>query len=590
MKTWKDNMFILHLEDNIDDRELLEITLKKAKLNCSIVSMHTEDELQQTDLAKFDAVITDYNLGSYNGLAAIKLIRSKTVTLPIILLSGTVGDELAADLLRSGANDFVLKSNLKKVPIAIQRALQEAMLLEEKHKFQRELIEKNLILDTIFDSFENQIFLKDTSGRYIKVNRAFCDYLELSEDEIIGKSEQEIFPDTVSDIGVENDEYVTMTQKKITYEIDYVNSRSERAIMEVTKTPIVNGKKVTGIVGECRNITKHRLLLEDSVRAQSILNQAERLTKSGSFEYDSDLDLLDCSINFKNMMNLRIEGNTISFKKLTNLIKEEDRAFFSEGITKAIERREEYFMEHRFNINVRDKEDIAYFNIMLKPDFKDERGFRFYGTVVDITSEREIQNYMMKRQEDDRKEIARELHDNLGQKMNAISMFTSKLSEQLPDSKEFEKVRNLVHESIDDLSFMINNISVKQVEDHSLDYAVTKLIGYMPDTIKINNNFQIQEELLSPFVKSQVYRVIQEALNNVAKYSEASEVNMDLVQDGSILSLNIEDDGKGFEVDKVLSGNGLQNITHRVRKSNGLINIDSEKGKGTRVKVKMPVS
>ena len=112
----------------------------------------------------------------------------------------------------------------------------------------------------------------------------------------------------------------------------------------------------------------------------------------------------------------------------------------------------------------------------------------------------------------------------------------------------------------------------------------------MPEEVDINNNFSVDEERVSPFVKSQLFRVVQEALNNVTKYSRAKKLDLDIIQEGGIINLNIADDGVGFAVDEVLNGNGLQNITHRVRRSNGLINIDSDKGKGTRLTVKMPVN
>ncbi|MEO9871630.1 PAS domain-containing sensor histidine kinase [Ekhidna sp.] len=589
MTTWKDRIEILHLEDNPDDIDLLSLTLKRSNLDYQLKSISTKEDFEKEDLTHFDVVISDYNLKNYDGLSAIKRIRELDSTKPVILLSGTVGEELATDLLRAGANDFILKSNLKKIPIAIERALHECSMSKEKQKFQRELVEKNLILDTIFDSFADMIFLKNNDGEYLKVNKAFCDFFKVHADEIVGKKEEEIFPENISDKAIENDEFVKFTGKSVAYEIDFIHDGS-RKIIEITKTPIIDEGEVDGIVGECRDITKQKTSLEETIKAKSILSQAELLTRSGSFEYDADLDVLSCSGNFKRMMNLNIEGDKISFRKFSQLIKEEDRDIFAEGINRCINKHEEYHSEHRFNINQKDDSIIGHFKVVLRPDYKDDKGVRYYGTVVDVTADHENQIYQMNKQERDRKDLARELHDNLGQKMNGISMFISQISDNTPDNKGLLKVKNLVHETIDDLGYLINNISVKQIEEHSLDYAIDKLIGYMPESITVKSDYKITEDELSPFVKSQIYRVIQETLNNVAKYSEASEVKMDLHQDGGIVSLNIEDDGVGFAVDQVLNGNGLQNITHRVRHSNGLVNIDSQKGKGTRVTVKMPVS
>ncbi|MEP1094109.1 MAG: PAS domain-containing protein [Cyclobacteriaceae bacterium] len=588
MTTWKEDVSILHLEDNLDDVELLRLILDRSELNYSLKAAYSKEEFETLFSDQFDLIISDYNLKNYNGLSAIKWIRARDPLIPIIVLSGTVGEELAVDLLKAGASDFVLKSNLKNITMAIDRVLAESKLTWEKEQFQKELVDKNLILDTIFDSFEDIIFLKDSEGKYIKVNKAFCEYLEVSEEDVLGKGDADIFPESISRHGLEKDELVMLTGKPITYEVDHENSRSNRIILEVVKTPLTDQGMVTGIIGECRNITKQKILLEKAEKAKSILNQAEKLTDSGSFEFDADLDVLQCSTNFKRMMQLQIEGDTISFRKFANMVKEEDRNLFVEGLNTAIDTHTEYYQEHRFNIGLKESR-TSHFKVSLKPNYKDENGFIFYGTLVDVTTEYENHISMIEKQEEDRKEIARELHDNLGQKLNATSMFVSKICDDMPSNKDLIKVKEIVHDSIDDLSFLINNISVKQVEEHSLDYAIEKLIDYLPESMSMKNNNNLKEDCLSNLAKAQVYRIVQEVLNNTVKYSEASEVKMDLSQEGSILSLRIEDNGKGFDVHKV-KGNGLQNITHRVRKSNGLINIDSMKGKGTRVNVKMPIN
>ena len=159
-----------------------------------------------------------------------------------------MGEELAIEVMHAGANDFVLKSNLKKLPMAISRVLTESRMRREKNRFQQELINQKMVLNAIFDSFESIVFLKDDQGKYIKVNRAFCEYMERTPEEIIGKDELELFPDWISEKGLKNDEYIYLTGKPVIYEIDQVDPLGHRTVMEVTKTPLLNEGKVTGIV------------------------------------------------------------------------------------------------------------------------------------------------------------------------------------------------------------------------------------------------------------------------------------------------------------------------------------------------------
>ncbi len=587
---WKEEIKILLLEDNPDDVELLSIALGRSSLKFSLQVIATENELKSINFADFDLVLSDYNLGGYNGLSAIQWIRSQDSVIPIILISGTVGEELAVEVLHTGANDFLLKSNLKKVPLAIERVMTETRLVREKSKFQKELLEQKLIMDTIFDSFESMVFLKDREGTYMKVNRAFCEYFEKSEEEIKGLKEEQLFPEWLSEKAIKNDEYVHLTGKPVIYEVDHADNHGKRTVLEVTKTPILNEDKVTGIVGQCRDITKQKILAETKEKAQSILHQAERFARSGSFEYDANLDTISCSPNFMRMMNLNVPGDTISFRRLVMLVKKEDRDMFSQGVLDAIESRTEYINEHRFDLSGKEDGIYGHFRLVIKPDYKGDKGTRFYGTVLDITHEQEGHVNLMTRQEEERKEIARDLHDNLGQQLNAASMYISKIADDMKDHAELQKVKGIIHETIDTLGYIISSISVKHVEEHSLEYSIEKLLSYLPKSIEIDKNTEIEEDILSGFIKTQIFRVIQEVVNNAMKYSEASKLKIDMDQNGGIVDIRIEDNGKGFAVEEALNGNGLQNITYRVRKSNGLINIDSDKGKGTRVNVKMPIN
>ncbi len=587
---WKEEIKILLLEDNPDDVELLSITLGRSKLNFSVDVIETEKELEATSLDRFDLILSDYNLGGYDGLSAIQRIRRQDNVIPIILISGTVGEELAVEILHAGANDFVLKSNLKKIPIAMERAMTEARMVTEKSRFQQELIGQKLIMDTIFDCFESMVFLKDGNGKYVKVNRAFCEYVERVEEEIQGMSEEQLFPEWIAEKAVKNDEYVYLTGKPVVYEVDHADNHAQRTVLEVTKTPILDGDKVKGIVGQCRDITKQKILTETKEKAQSILHQAERFTRSGSFEYDANLDTISCSQNFMRMMNLNMHGNTISFRRLVMLVKKEDRELFSKNVLGAIESRTEYINDHRFDLSGKDDGIFGHFRLVIKPDYKAEKGTRFYGTVLDITHEQEGHINLMERQEEERKEISRDLHDNLGQQLNAASMYVSKIADDMKDHAELQKVRGIIHETIDTLGYIISSISVKHVEEHSLEYSIEKLLSYLPESIEVDNHSDIEESSLSSFIKTQIFRVIQEVVNNAMKYSEASKLKIYMKQNGGIVDIRIEDNGKGFCVEEALSGNGLQNIAYRVRKSNGLINIDSDNGKGTRVNVKMPIN
>ena len=117
---------ILHLEDDPNDTELLQAMLEKDGLPAELLRVDTEDEfLAALGQGGFDLIISDYSLPSFDGLAALALAREKRPALPIILFSGTIGEEVAVDCLRGGATDYILKQRPERLAAAVRRALRE---------------------------------------------------------------------------------------------------------------------------------------------------------------------------------------------------------------------------------------------------------------------------------------------------------------------------------------------------------------------------------------------------------------------------------------------------------------------------------
>jgi CheY-like chemotaxis protein len=115
---------ILDLEDSPFDVELIKHTLKKGGIECEIMRVGTrEDFLQALETGKFDLILGDYNLPSFDSLTALKLVREKSMTIPFIFVSGTAKEELIQEALKAGASDYIFKTDLEKLVPAVKRAL-----------------------------------------------------------------------------------------------------------------------------------------------------------------------------------------------------------------------------------------------------------------------------------------------------------------------------------------------------------------------------------------------------------------------------------------------------------------------------------
>src|SRR6267154_436723 len=117
---------ILHLEDNPLDAELCFHKLKSSSLKFITKLVETPDEFKaeiRTNI--YDIVLADYHLPNWTGLDAVCWMRGLGCSVPFILITGTLGDELAIECIKEGVADYLLKGKLERLPLAINRALEE---------------------------------------------------------------------------------------------------------------------------------------------------------------------------------------------------------------------------------------------------------------------------------------------------------------------------------------------------------------------------------------------------------------------------------------------------------------------------------
>jgi len=118
---------ILHLEDDVKDADLIRATLEADGLECEIAHVDKGPAfLAAAEQGGFDLILADFHLPNFDGLAALAIARKRCPDVPFILVSGAVGDELAVEVLKSGAADYVLKDNLVRLPSCVRRALKDA--------------------------------------------------------------------------------------------------------------------------------------------------------------------------------------------------------------------------------------------------------------------------------------------------------------------------------------------------------------------------------------------------------------------------------------------------------------------------------
>ncbi|MBW3566395.1 MAG: EAL domain-containing protein [Proteobacteria bacterium] len=121
----------LLIEDVEDDAILMVNALKRAGIHVDHLRVETMAQLEAALDSNWDIVYSDYTLPGFNGMDALKCVRDHDADLPFIFVSGTIGEDRAVDAVKAGANDYIIKGNYKRLPIATQRVLEETRIKRE---------------------------------------------------------------------------------------------------------------------------------------------------------------------------------------------------------------------------------------------------------------------------------------------------------------------------------------------------------------------------------------------------------------------------------------------------------------------------
>ncbi len=134
---------VLHVEDNDLDAELVAQALRRGGFTASVVVVQAEAEFERELRAhRPDIVLADYNLPQWTGMEALDVLRREGLDVPLILVSGALGDVTAVECIKRGATDYVLKDGLARLPEAVRRALQERHLMRLRRQAEEGLARK----------------------------------------------------------------------------------------------------------------------------------------------------------------------------------------------------------------------------------------------------------------------------------------------------------------------------------------------------------------------------------------------------------------------------------------------------------------
>jgi len=203
-------------------------------------------------------------------------------------------------------------------------------------------------------------------------------------------------------------------------------------------------------------------------------------------------------------------------------------------------------------------------------------------------------------QEEERRRLALNLHDHLGQQLTALRLTLSTLRDAGSDverTRQFDRVEQIVSQLDRDVDFLAWELRPPALDDVGLEAALAEFVRQWSTANVVVAEFHASAKSgprLSPDIESHLYRIVQEALNNVSKHAQASHVSVILERRVDETRVIIEDDGSGFELaDELMrikrGSMGLTGIRERVALIGGDFELESAPGKGTTLFVRIPL-
>jgi PAS domain S-box-containing protein len=209
-----------------------------------------------------------------------------------------------------------------------------------------------------------------------------------------------------------------------------------------------------------------------------------------------------------------------------------------------------------------------------------------------VQEQKRITRAVIKAQEKERNKMGQELHDNVNQILASAGMYlqTWLATGGEMDKQMVEESSQLIRVAIEEIRYLSRNEITPQ-RKLGLRELIQPLVDNLNENapVKARLDYHVPGRLIDMDLKLNIYRIVQEQINNILKHAEATYVYIMLSQGDKFINVSVVDDGKGFDLSKKRRGIGLTNITNRVESFNGELSLESSPGEGCKLSIRIPM-
>lgn len=510
--------------------------------------------------------------------------------------------------------------------------------------------ERFRLLAAAVEEHPDAVFIKDCAGRHLLTNPACADIIGRPAEEILGQDMRELFPPEIAEEMREYDRRVIEGGEAVTMEEAIPHrGRGELRILRSHKIPYRDEDgSIIGLMGFARDVTEQRQaeagLRESEQKFRRLVEQAtdgfflhdekgnfldvnEQACRSLGYTRDEllEMNVADVDISWPTE-RIRNEWDTVLQAlpiTLEGVHRRKDGSTFPVevriGWFEAGEERhvlalarditdrkaaEEQLEAARLQLEERVRErtkDLEEANRQLSREIEERRSVeqKLRASRRDLRRHRSqletLAGGLLELQESDRRQLAGELHDDLTQRLAALSIAAGRLRESNGelDPGLVEGLDAITRQCVElsvDIHRMARRLHPSILDDLGVVDAIRAECEMFQERYGIESSCKAgaMTELLPQQAALCLYRVVQESLNNVGQHSGASRVEVRVREEDGKLLLVVSDDGKGFSTDQTPAGLGLISMQERVRRLKGSFRIESTPDGGTRLRIELP--
>jgi PAS domain S-box-containing protein len=473
-----------------------------------------------------------------------------------------------------------------------------------RKRAQEELKSNHEYLERLNNSLQEVIFRVRLPERTIAyVNHAVKNVFGYEEYECLGKTTEFLYPSNqgYQYFGQLLEQTMTEGKEALQTELSMSRKSGELFPAEITTTFLSEGGEITGVISILRDITRRRRA-EDGLRlSEARLTEAQRIAHLGNWEWDIVNDKLLWSDEIYRIFGLTAQKSGVTYEAFISSVHPDDRELVENSVNDALYEAQPYDINHRIVLPdgtvrfVHERGEVTF--------SREGKPLRMIGTVHDITGIKRVEEELrtlsrslVQIQEEERGSIARELHDEIGQSLTVLKLMLDRAKSLPPEDAE---------STLTEAATLVNGL-MEQVRNLSLDLRPGMLddLGLLPTLLWHFDNYTSKTQIKVNFKHSGLqvrfpseisiaaYRIVQEALTNVVRHADVSEINVTAWVDRKMLWLRIEDKGIGFDSAAISPGisGGLFGMHERARSLEGELTIDSSPGAGTTIIARLPLS